>query len=323
MVFNLLAEADFSSIFTLASLQVVMALIVIEGLLSVDNALAIAALASHLDEKKRKVAMTVGYAGAYGFRILALFLASYIINNHWLMALGAGYLIWLMCNHFADSEDSDANSGENKAPPSFAKTIALIAFLDLSLSFDNVVAAVAFARDNIYLVYVGVTIGIITLRMVAGYCIKLLDKHPWLEHTAFLLVGFVGAMLCAELFWDSYVRKDFSIMGFDLIHGEAAVDASGAEIAHNVPNANASSDANEATANLHYHIRKPVKFGGIFLIVFGHLIYERFSAVKIATRPLVIALRGVFALFARVINSIFGFLTLPIRLLFKSKRQQA
>lgn len=320
MVFHFLAEADFSSLFTLASFQVVLALIVIEGLLSVDNALAIAALASHLDEKKRKIAMTVGYAGAYGFRILALFLASYIINNHWLMALGAGYLIWLMCNHFADSEDSDAESGEHKAPPSFAKTIALIAFLDLSLSFDNVVAAVAFARDNIYLVYVGVTIGIITLRLVAGYCIKLLDKHPWLEHTAFLLVGFVGAMLCAELFWDSYVRKDFSIMGFDLIHGEAAVDASGAEIAHDAPNANASP---EATANLHYHIKKPVKFGGIFLIVLGHLIYERFSAVKSATRPLVIALRSVFALFARVINSIFGFLTLPIRMLFKSKRQEA
>ena len=321
MVFNLLAEADLSSIFTLASLQVVLALIVIEGLLSVDNALAIAALASHLDEKKRKVAMTVGYAGAYGFRILALFLASYIIHNHWLMALGAGYLIWLMCNHFADSEDNDANSGENKAPPSFAKTIALIAFLDLSLSFDNVVAAVAFARDNIYLVYVGVTIGIITLRLVAGYCIKLLDKHPWLEHTAFLLVGFVGAMLCAELFWDSYVRKDFNIMGFDLIHGEAAVDASGAEIAHNAPNA--SAHVNEASDNLHYHIKKPVKFGGIFLIVLGHLIYEKFPAIKNATRPLVIVLRGVFALFARVINSIFGFVTLPIRMLFKPKRQEA
>ena len=107
MLINLLAEADITSIFTLASLQVVLALIVIEGLLSVDNALAIAALASHLDEKKRKIAISVGYAGAYGFRILALFLASYIIHNYWLMALGAGYLIWLMCNHFAENEDSE------------------------------------------------------------------------------------------------------------------------------------------------------------------------------------------------------------------------
>jgi len=308
MLINLLAEADtssiissISSIFTLPSLQVILALILIEGLLSIDNALAIAALASHLDEKKRKIAISVGYAGAYGFRILALFLASYIINNYWLMALGAGYLIWLMCNHFAENEDSEEKSG-NKPAPGFAKTIALIVLLDLSLSFDNVVAAVAFARDNIILVYVGVTIGILTLRLVAGYCIKLLDKHPWLEHTAFLLVGFVGAMLCAELYWDSYVQKDFSILGYDLVHGEA------------------SNDPNERA---HYHIRKPVKFGGIFVIVLGHLAYEKFPAVKSAMRPLVIAFRHVFAIVARVINSIFGIVIWPIRILIQSMWRKA
>ena len=301
MLINLLAEADISSIFTLASLQVVLALIVIEGLLSVDNALAIAALASHLDEKKRKIAISVGYAGAYGFRILALFLASYIIHNYWLMALGAGYLIWLMCNHFAENEDSEEKGG-NKPAPSFAKTIALIAFLDLSLSFDNVVAAVAFARDNIFLVYVGVTIGILTLRLVAGYCIKLLDKHPWLEHTAFLLVGFVGAMLCAELYWDSYVQQDFSILGYDFIH---------------------SDESDDPDERVHYHIRKPVKFGGIFMIVLGHLAYEKFPAVKSAMRPLVIAFRHVFAIVARTINSIFGFVLWPIRMLIQSMWRKA
>ncbi len=301
MFFELLAEADVpgsvSSIFTLASLQIVVALIVIEGLLSVDNALAIAALASHLDEKKRKIAMTVGYAGAYGFRILALFLASYIINNYWLMSLGAGYLIWLMCDHFAESEDNEDKSKHHREPPSFAKTIALIAFLDLSLSFDNVVAAVAFARTNIYLVYLGVTIGIITLRMVAGYCIKLLEKHPWLEHTAFLLVGFVGALLCVELIWESSVRQELQIpgIGYSVIHEEHG----------------------------HFHIQKPVKFGGIFMILIGHMIYEKYPAVKSTFRPLVIVFRSVFAFFARVINTIFAVITWPIRVLFSRKKAEA
>jgi len=303
MIFDLLAEADlssnFASLFTLASLQIVVALIVIEGLLSVDNALAIAALASHLDEKKRKVAMTVGYAGAYGFRILALFLASYIINNHWLMALGAGYLIWLMCDHFAENEDREEDSNKHREPPSFAKTIALIAFLDLSLSFDNVVAAVAFARTNIYLVYLGVTIGIITLRMVAGYCIKLLEKHPWLEHTAFLLVGFVGTLLCVELMWENYVRQELPVLGYSVIHEE-------------------HTNAEEGGIS-HFHIQKPVKFGGIFLILIGHMIYEKYPAVKTLFRPVVLIFRSLFAIVARSINSVFGIITLPIRRLFSSK----
>ena len=196
--------ADLSSLWTVESMLVILSLILIEGLLSVDNALAIAAMASHLDEKKRKLAMNIGYAGAYGFRILALFIASYIVNNHWLMILGSAYLIWLMCNHFAEQKEAGFDEGPDvhSTTHSFGKTIAMIAFLDLSLSFDNVVAAVGLAGKNITLVYVGVTIGIITLRLVAGYCIKLLERHPWLEHTAFLLVGFVGLLLCAELWWD-------------------------------------------------------------------------------------------------------------------------
>jgi YkoY family integral membrane protein len=315
-----LAQVDFSSIFTLASLQVVIALIVIEGLLSVDNALAIAALASHLDEKKRKLAISIGYAGAYGFRILALFLASYILHNHWLMAFGAIYLIWLMCNHFAENEDAESNKGEHPSPPSFAKTIALIAFLDLSLSFDNVVAAVAFARDSIILVYVGVTIGIITLRLVAGYCIKLLDKHPWLEHTAFLLVGFVGALLCMELYWDAYVRTNISLLGVDLIHGEAAEDLTGAQ--DHLVSADGLPIPQAVDASMHYHIKKPIKFGGIFLIVLVHMAFEKFAIVKSTMLPLVIAIRHVFALFARTINAIFGLIIWPLRVLFSSRRKK-
>ena len=320
MFLNLLAEADFSSIFTLASLQVIVALIVIEGLLSVDNALAIAALASHLDEKKRKIAMTIGYAGAYGFRILALFLASYIIHNHWLMVLGASYLIWLMCNHFAESEAEEDHNGAYKAP-SFAKTFALIAFLDLSLSFDNVVAAVAFARDSILLVYVGVTIGILTLRLVAGYCIKLLAKHPWLEHTAFLLVGFVGALLCMELFWDTYVRQDLPVFGYELIHGEHSVDVTSNLDPNEVEIAPDGTLKNKAANHLHYHIKKPAKFGGIFLIVLGHMAYEKFPAIKAVFLPIVIVFRHVFAIVARSINSLFWLVTWPIRIVFRSMRR--
>ena len=292
MSWDLLAEVDsFSSIFTPQALYVVAALVVIEGLLSVDNALAIAAMASHLDEKKRKVAMTIGYAGAYGFRIVALFLASVIINNHWLMALGAAYLIWLMCDHFAEDESAEEHGEEGrKVPHSFGRTIAMIAFLDLSLSFDNVVAAVAFARDNIYLVYLGVTIGIITLRMVAGYCIKLLEKHPWLEHTAFLLVGFVGVLLTVELNWDMFVRQELPVFGYHLIHEDDG----------------------------HFHFQKPVKFAGIFAIILGHLAYERYPAFRSIIRPFAIVFRHGFALVAKTLNAVFMTLTWPIRRLYAS-----
>jgi hypothetical protein len=77
-------------------------------------------------------------------------------------------------------------------------TVAMIELMDLSLSLDNVVAAVALDR-RLWVVCLGVFIGIVCLRFVAGFCIRLIEKHPVLKSTAFLLVGFVGALLLVEL----------------------------------------------------------------------------------------------------------------------------
>ena len=296
MIFDTIAFAE-SALLSKDAILVVVSLIVIEGLLSVDNALAIAAMASHLDEKRRKVAMTIGYAGAYGFRIVALFIADYIIDNHWLMVAGAGYLIWLMCNHFAELEEEEEDpTGEAKKQHqhSFATTIAMIAFLDLSLSFDNVVAAVAFARDNITLVYVGVTIGIITLRLVAGWCIKLLEKHPWLEQTAFLLVGFVGMLLCLELWWDMSLRTPVALGGIDLVSGKEG----------------------------HFHIEKVVKFGGILLILAGHIAYEKVGGVKALLRPLLHVLMPVAKVVSAVVGGVFSVISWPVRAVLRGRGDQ-
>jgi YkoY family integral membrane protein len=289
MTFEIFAAAD---VWTTVKegIPVVLALILIEGLLSVDNALAIAAMASHLDEEKRKTAMNIGYIGAYGFRIVALLTASLIMNNHWLMLLGSLYLVWLMCSHFADQHDADDTGTAKAASHSFANTIAMIAFLDLSLSFDNVVAAVAFARDSKVLVYIGVTLGIITLRLVAGYCIKLLERQPWLEHTAFLLVGFVGLLLGLELYWDHNVQQIVEIGGFSLIGGSEG----------------------------HYHIAKAVKFAGIIGIILVHLAYEKNAAVKAVLSP---ALRLLFLparLIDGVVGGVFGLLAWPFKAAWKA-----
>src|SRR4051812_11318192 len=78
---------------------IILSLIIIESLLSVDNALAIASLASHLPEHQRALALRLGIIGAYAFRGLALLAASWIIDNNWVKLIGAAYLIYLMCMH--------------------------------------------------------------------------------------------------------------------------------------------------------------------------------------------------------------------------------
>lgn len=184
------------------NIPTVLSLILIEGLLSVDNSLAIAALASKLPEHQRPRALTWGMVGAYGFRCLCLLFASFILGNRWLKLAGAAYLIYLMCKELTGEEHDEAASSttgtEVPVQRSFFAVVSGILFLDASLSVDNVVAAVAMT-PKLWVVYLGVGIGILTLRLVAGYCIKLIERFPILEDAAFLLVGFVGVLLIVEM----------------------------------------------------------------------------------------------------------------------------
>ncbi len=255
------------------ALPVILALVVIEGLLSVDNALAIAAMAAHLDEKKRALAMNIGYIGAYGFRLIALLFASMIINNHWIMFVGALYLVWLMCAHFASQKGIAEEEGEavNVHHRTFAGTITMISLMDLSLSVDNVVAAVALSPDDLWPVYVGVTIGIISLRLVAGVAIKMIEKYPVLEHTAFVLVGYVGLLLLAEL--------QFPALFHDLSPTKL----------------------------------KLIKFAGIILITSLTIAWSRSDAIKVVLNPLLKLLLLPMVLFASIIGAMIVLITFPVK----------
>jgi tellurite resistance protein TerC len=200
------------------ALPIILSLVLIEGLLSVDNALAIAGMASHLPREQRYRALRYGLVGAYVFRGLALAGAHFIIENPWLKILGAAYLIHLMASHFADhhAAEQPAHERKPKTPKGFWATVISIEVMDLSLSVDNVVAAVAMS-PKLWVVVVGVFIGIVALRYVAGWCIRLIQRVPVLGHTAFLLIGYVGAILVVELTTHVHVSPFQKFIGICLI----------------------------------------------------------------------------------------------------------
>ena len=200
------------------ALPVIISLVIIEGLLSVDNALAIAAMARHLPEQQRKRALQFGIIGAYFFRGVCMALASWIIENPWLKIGGSAYLICLMCRHFSRRKGcEDAESEGSAVSGGFLATVLSIEVMDLSLSVDNVVAAVAMS-PKLWVVCTGVFIGILALRFVAGACMKLIEKFPILEETAFLLIGYVGFILLFEILSDPHG-------GFQILPGPVHVSA--------------------------------------------------------------------------------------------------
>ena len=175
--------------FLYASGMVIFNLILIEGLLSVDNALGIAAMAAQLPKHQQKPALRWGLVGAYTFRGIALALVtagllrlafmgfSGLVNNMWVKWFGALYLIYLGCEH-VQLRPVEEGSGKHalKQGKSFLMTILSIEMMDLSLSLDNVVAAVGMVNNvteipealHIWVVCIGVFIGIAALRLGAG-----------------------------------------------------------------------------------------------------------------------------------------------------------
>jgi tellurite resistance protein TerC len=275
----------------LSGLSTIAGLVVLEGLLSVDNVLGIAALASELPPSQQRPAIRIGLALAYGFRVLALTAASWLASNTWVRWLGASYLLWLMSAHLSkghahdvaaavehDAEvvddtglggaDGRAESPRWTTPVAptrsrYSGVLVQIGLMDLSLSIDNVIAAVGLAPTTdqgdpvMWPIYAGVLIAILALQVITPHAVNLLRRFPVLEPTAFVLIGYVGVLLIVE----------------------EGARAAGAPI----------------------HLPPSAKFVGILVIMWLALFYAADGAVRRAVRPIVRVAVPVMRGFARAV----------------------
>ncbi len=193
------------------ALFVIFNLIVLESLLSVDNAAVLASMVMHLEGKDRRKALSYGIFGAYFFRGLCLIFASILYKIAWLKGLGGLYLLWLSINHFRKFNNKEKKEENKKVEKnnffnfieknigSFWTTVIAIETMDLAFSLDNIFAAVAFT-DKIGLICLGVFIGILAMRFAAQIFINLMEKFHFLENLAFIVIGILGLKLISSYF---------------------------------------------------------------------------------------------------------------------------
>lgn len=205
----------------LNALAIIFNLILIESLLSVDNAAVIATMVLDLSKEQRKKALSYGIIGAYIFRGICLLFAAYMIQIWWLKPLGGFYLLYLFIKYFIDKlRHKQKHEEVDKQQSGFYKmiikwvgpfwaTVLLVEVMDLAFSIDNVFAAVAFT-DNIILVWVGVFIGILAMRLVARFFVTLMDKFPFLETAAFIVLGILGLKLSMAVYEHFYPETAIS-----------------------------------------------------------------------------------------------------------------
>jgi YkoY family integral membrane protein len=194
-------------------LMVVLVLIVLEGLLSCDNAVVLALLVKHLPPEQRGRALRYGIIGAYVFRIIALMLAVWIMSQWYLKVLGGLYLVWLGATFFLKKKAAEPAAGEEPPPVRrwfglnpFWSTVIAVELTDIVFSVDSIAAAVALT-DKLWVLIVGALAGILVMRFAAQGFVVLLEKFPRLEACAFAAVLFIGLKLTAELPGDVVGRQ--------------------------------------------------------------------------------------------------------------------
>jgi YkoY family integral membrane protein len=216
----------FGQTFESHDLAVIGLLIVLEGVLSLDNAMVLGLLARRLPVPLRNKALAYGLAGAFVFRTVAVISASLLLKITWMKLLGGAYLLYMAAKHFVSPDPSETPSSADATPPTssanpnsthrwtFWRAVIAIELTDIAFAVDSIIAAMGVIgspppnhpadqhHPKLWVVIVGGILGVILMRFAAAAFVKLLEKFPRLETSAYLLVGVIGLKLVLDWYFN-------------------------------------------------------------------------------------------------------------------------
>lgn len=208
-------------------------LVVLEGVLSIDNALVLGILAKKLPKHLQGKALTYGLVGALVFRLIAVSMATLLMKWWVVKLLGGGYLVYIGLKHLLFAEDKAGahevkvgvdghphiedeltvpadgeaetevlpySRGFNHHAKLFWSTVLVIELTDVAFAVDSILAAIALVANTTktWVVIVGGLLGVVLMRFAAIVFIKLLDRFPRFEAAAYLLVTIIGGKLLVD-----------------------------------------------------------------------------------------------------------------------------
>ncbi|XMD34665.1 MAG: DUF475 domain-containing protein [Candidatus Karelsulcia muelleri] len=194
----------------LHSISILINIVLIEALLSIDNATILTTLVKNINKKDRKKALNYGIFGAYFFRIISFIFAAVIINMWWLKLIGGFYLIDLGINHFLKTQKEEKNFFKINFFSKIWVTILYVELIDFLFSIDNILAGISYS-NNPLLIFLGVFISLFLLRISTVKLLKLTEKYSSLEDSAFFLIILLGLKLIISLYEKIYQDDNFTL----------------------------------------------------------------------------------------------------------------
>ena len=195
-------------------LTVLPILIILEILLSADNAIALASLTRFLkNSEDRTRALNIGITISLILRILLILLSAFLLKYLIIRIFAGVYLIYLFFsnvilkgNNYSDEEINKDYSNFNKI--NFIKVVALLSVTDLAFSIDSITTAVAIS-DQYILVVTGAIIGVIALRFTSEIFLRLIEYFTRLEMAGYIAILIIGSKLILNTIFVESFLPDF------------------------------------------------------------------------------------------------------------------
>ena len=180
-------------------------IIVIDLLLSGDNAVVIALACRNLPPHQRRKGILYGVGGAIGLRILLTFFAVTLLSLPYLKLVGALLLLWIGIKLILPEEEHSADN--IKADTRLIGAIKTIIVADFVMSLDNVLGVAAAAKGNVWLLVFGLLVSIPMIAWSSQMVLKLIDRFPFIIYAGGALLGYVaGEMLVSEALFAALVE---------------------------------------------------------------------------------------------------------------------
>ncbi|WP_376796949.1 YjbE family putative metal transport protein [Thermogemmatispora sp.] len=198
-------------------------IVLIDLVLSGDNALVIGAAAARLPRRERWLAIVIGGGGAVVLRILFAIAATLLLTFPLLQALGGAVLLYIAIhllveriNH-PENQQSSGGGGDGSSRAgalsqegrhSLGRALLTIMIADATMSLDNVIAVGALAHGNLLLLAAGILLSLLILLFGSALVAELIGRLPWLLDVAALVLGWTaGHMILSDLRLGPFLKQ--------------------------------------------------------------------------------------------------------------------
>jgi YjbE family integral membrane protein len=177
-----------------------LSIVLINLVLSGDNAVVIGMAAHRLPRQQRRMAIVIGSGAAIVLRVVLTAVATLLLQLPWIRLIGGALLLWIAVKLLEEEEETHEGTGKVEG---FYEAISTIIVADFVMSVDNILGVAAAANGDVALLIFGLAFSMVVVMVGGSLIASMIDRFWWLVYLGSAVIAWTGAEM---MFEDSVVE---------------------------------------------------------------------------------------------------------------------